>query len=182
MDELRPLRLFRDQIPEHDEAARAIARARLADEQRHWEGRASAIARTGRTWQLPFGQRLSRRVLVFVVLLMQIALLASPAVGVVGYVRDLFEGTPPTPLVQQRFNQWDEAMATLPNHPPHRPGNWDVDTSKVHGVIAVQTPDGPLYLWAAPIREGGGQCWLLQFANDSNPEDTLYGPSGRDGP
>src|SRR5205823_6022000 len=82
--------------------------------------------------------------------------------------------------VQQHFTQWDEAMAKLPNHSPTPPANWSVDTSKVHGVLGVQTNDGPLYLWAAPIGDGR-QCWLLQFANDHNPDNTLYGPSGCDG-
>jgi hypothetical protein len=40
-----------------------------------------------------------------------------------------------------------------------------VDASKAHGVIEIQTADGPQDLWAAP-NDQGGVCWFIDFAND----------------
>src|SRR4029078_9499468 len=39
------------------------------------------------------------------------------------------------------------------------------DVSHAHGVIEIQTPDGPQDLWAAP-NDQGGQCFLIDYAND----------------
>jgi hypothetical protein len=105
-----------------------------------------------------------------------IAVVVPAAIAFGGVIRDLFEGTPPPPLVQEHFSRWNE-LALRP--PTPAPNNWFpvVDTSKAHGVLAVETSDGPLYLWAAPSADGRG-CWLLQFARDANPNNTVYGPSG----
>lgn len=37
--------------------------------------------------------------------------------------------------------------------------------SRAHGVIEIQTPDGPEDLWAAP-NDKGGQCYFIDYAND----------------
>jgi hypothetical protein len=39
------------------------------------------------------------------------------------------------------------------------------DVSHAHGVIEIQTPDGPQDLWAAP-NDQGGQCYFIDYAND----------------
>lgn len=131
--------------------------------------------------RLAFPSSRHTRHLLVIGLLAAGILIATPAFGVIGAIRDLFEGTPPTPLVQQHFTKWDELMAKQSAPPtPAPPPTWTVDTRKVHGVLAVHTSDGPLFLWAAPI-DDARQCWLLQFANDPDPDNTLYGPSGCDG-
>ena len=35
------------------------------------------------------------------------------------------------------------------------------DASKAHGVLQLQTSDGPLDLWAAPETDGSGTCWFV---------------------
>jgi hypothetical protein len=41
-----------------------------------------------------------------------------------------------------------------------------VDPASAHGVLAVRSLDGPLYLWAATETTGGGQCWFATWAHD----------------
>ncbi len=48
------------------------------------------------------------------------------------------------------------------------------DVSKAHGVIEIETSDGPEDLWAAPSDQGGN-CYFIDFAND------VPGPSGKSG-
>jgi len=48
------------------------------------------------------------------------------------------------------------------------------DVSKAHGVIEIQTPDGPEDLWAAPD-DLGGQCSFIDFANDPPGKHGMYG-------
>jgi hypothetical protein len=42
------------------------------------------------------------------------------------------------------------------------------DVGKAHGVIEIQTADGPQDLWVAP-NDQGGVCWFIDFANDPAP-------------
>jgi hypothetical protein len=37
---------------------------------------------------------------------------------------------------------------------------------EARGVAAIESPDGPIYLWAAPLLDRGGQCWLIQAGGD----------------
>jgi hypothetical protein len=53
------------------------------------------------------------------------------------------------------------------------------DVSKAHGVIQIQTPDGPQELWAAP-NDQGGVCWFIDFANDPAPNGVKPGIGGCD--
>jgi hypothetical protein len=105
------------------------------------------------------------------------AVVATPALGV---IRDLFEGSPPTPAVQRHFVQSNNATQGIAAAPPPGLKLPFADTGQVHGVIAIATDAGPLNLWAAPVGNDGRECWLLQFANDHNEDDTVYGPSGCD--
>ena len=51
--------------------------------------------------------------------------------------------------------------------------------SRAHGVLALRTADGPVYLWAAP-RRGGGICWLVQLGSSSNAScDGTWPPDRR---
>jgi len=51
------------------------------------------------------------------------------------------------------------------------------DVSKAHGVIEIQTADGPQDLWAAPDDQGG-QCTFIDFANDPAGPNGQYGFGG----
>lgn len=121
-------------------------------------------------------QRRRGRLLLLVGLLAAgVIVIATPALGVIGAIRDLFEGTPPTPLVQQHFMTWN-GMQRRAKHPPHW-NQFNVNASKAHGVLAMRTNDGPVYLWVAPTRSGG-TCWLLQFVNHKSTPTEPIGPSG----
>ena len=88
-----------------------------------------------------------------------------------------FQGTPAPPDVSTNFkqlNQFADAAvqkgfaSTFPQ----------TDASKAHGVIEIQTPDGPEDLWAAPNNQGG-QCYLIDWANDPIGKDgSRYGMNG----
>ena len=91
-------------------------------------------------------------------------LLVPTAVALRGQIAELFQGTPAPPAVSTSFeglNRFADATirAGFARQAPH------ADVSKAHGVIEIQTADGPQDLWAAPNDEGG-VCWFIDFAND----------------
>jgi hypothetical protein len=96
------------------------------------------------------------------------AVAGATAFGAIGSVVDWFTGTPAPPTVQQNFLQWN-AQAQAANYAQAQAGLTKrfplVDATHVQGEVAVQTPDGPLYLWAAPTTDGG-HCWLMQFGSE----------------
>ena len=146
IDEL--LTTFRADVPEPDrEAAMRIY--------------AMATGSAGRRWRT--GIRLRPRLLAGVA---AAALILVPtAVAFQGKLLDLFEGTPAPPDVSTSFTDFnqvpDDAVRDgFAQRFPH------VDVAKAHGVIEVQTPDGPEDMWAAP-NDQGGQCYLIDFANDT---------------
>ena len=87
-----------------------------------------------------------------------------------GKLASLFEGTPAPPDISTSFGTFNQ-MADLSVQQGFADRWPQVDVSKAHGVIEVQTPDGPEDMWAAP-NDQGGRCWLIDFAND---------PVGHDG-
>lgn len=76
-----------------------------------------------------------------------------------------FEGTPAPPDVSTGFKQLNQLAGTAVekdfylNFP-------QTDASKAHGVIEIQTADGPEDVWAAPGVKRG-QCYLIDYANDT---------------
>jgi hypothetical protein len=88
-----------------------------------------------------------------------------------------FEGTPATPDVSASFNQLNRMADAAVQQ--GIAAKWpQADVSKAHGVIEVQTPDGPEDLWAAP-NDQGGQCYFIDWANDPPEQDgTKYGFGG----
>ena len=76
-----------------------------------------------------------------------------------------FEGTPAPPSVKSDFrfsNQMRAKIAkTLGRKQPK------AIASKAHGVIQVQTADGPIDLWAAPTTDGG-TCYLYGWPSGPN--------------
>jgi len=90
---------------------------------------------------------------------------------------DAFEGTPAPPDVATSFGPYERfvrAQHVLAGDGPQ------VDASKAHGVIEIDTADGPEDLWAAPD-DAGGQCWYIDWANDKST-DGKYGLSGCEPP
>jgi hypothetical protein len=90
--------------------------------------------------------------------------LVPTAVAFGGKIVDLFEGTPAPPEVSTDFTIFNR-MAGLAIQQGFSETMPEADVSKAHGVIEIQTPDGPEDLWAAP-NDQGGQCYFVDFAND----------------
>jgi len=93
------------------------------------------------------------------------ALLIVPAAFALrGEITNLFQGTPAPSAVSTSFESGNRIadMATQKGFGDKFP---HADVSRAHGVIEIQTPDGPEELWAAP-NEQGGNCWWIDFAND----------------
>lgn len=92
--------------------------------------------------------------------------LVAPAFGIGGRLLELIQGTPAPSEVQTYFaasNETREKMQAYAEeageelHDRFSP----VVASEARGVFAIESPDGPVYLWAAPT-EDGRQCWLIQ--------------------
>jgi hypothetical protein len=105
-------------------------------------------------------------------------LLVPPAVALRGQIADLFQGTPAPPAISSGF----EAINRVPDVAtqdgfgskfPH------ADVAKAHGVLEVETRDGPEDLWVAPSDQGG-HCWFIDFANDPPEPGGQYGFGGCD--
>ncbi len=91
-------------------------------------------------------------------------LLVPTAVALRGQIADLFQGTPAPPAVSTSFESINRG-ADLAIREGFSRRFSHVDVSKAHGVIEIQTADGPQDLWAAP-NDQGGDCWFIEFAND----------------
>lgn len=93
-------------------------------------------------------------------------LLVTPAFGIGGKLVDLIQDKPAPSEVKsyfasnnkQRVKMFafaEKAGASL--HDQFSP----VMADEARGVFALESPDGPIFLWVAPT-EDGRQCWLLQ--------------------
>jgi len=94
-----------------------------------------------------------------------VALVALAGAGVaVAAGFGAFEGTPAPPEITSDLTVPKQivADATKQGFAQAFP---QADVSHAHGVIEIQTPDGPLDLWAAP-NDQGGQCFFIDYAND----------------
>jgi hypothetical protein len=85
-------------------------------------------------------------------------------------LRALFQGTPAPPAVRTVFADWFTRQGFASRYP-------QADVSQAHGVLEVQSPDGPEDLWVAPNDEGG-QCWFIDWANDPPGPDGQFGFGG----
>ena len=95
-----------------------------------------------------------------------------------GKLADLFEGTPAPPDIVTNFADFNQ----MPDPATQQGFAWKwprADVSKAHGVIEIQTPDGPEDMWAAP-NDQGGQCYFVDFANDPPGQHGRYGFGGCD--
>ena len=99
------------------------------------------------------------------------ALIVPTAVAFGSDLRDLFFGKPAPAPVKQTFADGNAIRIQLKAFLKRQKRGGQVppkvDPARAHGVIAVQTTDGYLYLWAAPAGDGR-QCWLVGFARDEH--------------
>jgi hypothetical protein len=80
-----------------------------------------------------------------------------------------FEGTPAPRAIKQTFVREDATAATMQALLAQAGFTKKVpraDASEAHGVLRLQTSDGPLDMWAAPERNGSGSCWLVGWESD----------------
>ena len=97
------------------------------------------------------------------------ALLVSP-VGIGGRLLRLISGTPAPHPVRTYFAYSNEARAKMFEYAVAAGHEIQDRFSRVlpdeaRGIVAIQSIDGPVYLWAAPT-EDGRQCWLIQAGAD----------------
>jgi hypothetical protein len=74
-----------------------------------------------------------------------------------------FEGTPAPPPVRKTFEFSNQASAAFAKRIGRKFPQAEVD--KAHGVVQVQTEDGPLDLWAAPATRGRS-CFVVGAESD----------------
>lgn len=109
------------------------------------------------------------------------ALVLAPAALAVGTkIVELFEGAPASPSVSDGFQTFNRLADTtgragFAKSSPH------AVVDKAHGVMRVQTSDGPLELWTAP-NDQGGRCWFIDFADDPLVGQAQNGWGGCDSP
>jgi hypothetical protein len=95
-------------------------------------------------------------------------------------VARLFEGTPAPPDVSTTFTRFNQMADQLVQEGFHVKAA-HADVAQAHGVIEIQTADGPEDLWAAP-NDVGSICTFIDFANDPAGPDGKYGFSTCDDP
>ena len=99
------------------------------------------------------------------------ALVLAPASWAVA---NAFEGSAPPDAITAGVARMNEqapqvrAAAEAKGWPDPGQYGMTADLSKLHGVMQLQTPDGPLDLWAAPS-SNGGVCEFLGFEVDLRP-------------
>jgi len=87
-----------------------------------------------------------------------------------------FEGTPAPQDVATNFSDFNRFRRVWIQH--DMAFSWpQVDVSTAHGVIEIQTADGPEQLWAA-ADDQGGQCYFIDWANDPPSQYGKFGVSG----
>ena len=123
--------------------------------------------------------RRPRLVLIVVVA----ALLAVPtAVAFGGKIVDLFQGTPAPAEISTTFtgfNRMFDKLADFSTRQGFAMTMPHAEVSKAHGVIEIETADGPQDLWAAPSDQGGN-CYFIDFANDPPTPTGKLGIGGCD--
>lgn len=104
------------------------------------------------------------------------ALLASAGVAVAAGF-GAFEGTPAPPNISTTFTRLN-SMADQAVQQGIAGKYPQADVSRAHGVLEIQTPDGPEDLWVAPSDQGG-ECFFIDWANDPPQQNgSQYGFGG----
>lgn len=161
-DDIRLLVEFRREVPAPDEeTARRIY------------GLATSSQPRRRGW---LGLRQPRRLRLVVALGAATLVLVPTSLAFGSRIVDLFEGTPAPPSISTNFAA-NNAITDLETQKGFASQLPHADVSKAHGVMEIQTADGPEDLWAAPSDQGG-QCWFIDFANDPPGLDGQFGFGG----
>jgi hypothetical protein len=122
------------------------------------------VAEPSEAWNDVLGRaRRSRRRYAAVAVAVAVLVLTPATWGAI----NAFEGTPAPPDVASDFSNLVGFQRGMAAKFPQ------ADVSKAHGVIEVQTQDGPEDLWAAPDDQGG-QCYYVDWAADV-PSDSFGG-------
>jgi hypothetical protein len=95
-------------------------------------------------------------------------------------VAQLFEGTPAPPDVSTTFASFNRMADQLVQSGFHAKAP-HADVSQAHGVIEIQTADGPEDVWAAP-NDAGSVCYFVDFVDDPAGPTGKYGFSTCDDP
>jgi hypothetical protein len=111
-------------------------------------------------------------------------LIAAPAFGLTHRLAELIQGSPAPPSVQQTFALDNTMRERLLEEAPAatealKDRYSPTIAAEARGVAAIQSADGPVYLWAAPT-EDGRQCWLIQAGADPS-DNRPYGYGACDG-
>jgi len=116
--------------------------------------------------------RTRRRALVVLVAVVVVVVPTAIAFG--ADLRGLFFGEPAPAPVKQTFAEGNAIRLQLAQFLKQQKRNGrhgqlppKVDPKRAHGVIAVHTRYGFLYLWAAPAADWR-QCWLVGVARDQH--------------
>jgi hypothetical protein len=130
-------------------------RAEVAEPGEETASRIYALATAPATRdQRELERRWSARRPRLVLVVVAAALLAVPtAVAFGGKIVGLFQGTPAPAGISTNFagsNRMADTMADFATRQGFALTVPHADVSKAHGVIEIETPDGPQHLWAAP--------------------------------
>jgi hypothetical protein len=150
------LAALRGELPEPDAAAVGAAYTTLM----------AHMAARARPRRRPVSRPRSR---VAVALAVAVLVVVPAAFAVGSRVLDAFTGTPPTPTVSARYSELN-SMSQLADAGAIKHGFAQdapvVDIDKAHGLVQVETSDGPEQLWTAPA-DDGSTCLLAEFVNDA---------------
>ena len=111
-----------------------------------------------------------RRVGLVAALAAAVALLVTPTFGLGSRLLDLIQGRPAPHPVQAYFAADDALRRQLFAYADTAGRQLGdrysaVDPQDARGIAAIESADGPIYLWAAPTQDGR-QCWLIQAGAD----------------
>jgi hypothetical protein len=81
-----------------------------------------------------------------------------------------FEGTPAPQVIEQNFSYHRVAINPWTGNIVNET---DADAGKSHGVLQLQTSDGPLDLWAAPEIDKSGICWFAGWESDISADHAI---------
>jgi hypothetical protein len=160
-------------------------RAEVAEPGEETASRIYALATAPATRdQRELERRWSARRPRLVLVVVAAALLAVPtAVAFGGKIVGLFQGTPAPAEISTNFagsNRMADTLADFATRQGFALTVPHADVSKAHGVIEIETPDGPQHLWAAPS-DRGGNCYFIDFADDPpSPAGEKLGIGGCD--
>ena len=164
MDEIATLKLFRDELPERDAAAKEAVRRTL--------DLACTVRppRRRRTWR-------SRRTLVVLAAALGGVVVVSSAFGWTSRLIDAIAGEPAPPPVKRAFAVHNEARARQVMPIFRESSVSDTIIERTHGVIGIDSSVGPVIIWAAPTK-GGGICWIRDIERLRRPDGLPNGGGG----